>query len=82
MANRVLSYRQYYNMCGDEFQDGDIIEIHAVVWLDYANTFRFYIDPEGDWDPEEVARHGDSIGLGKEAGKALCPTATYGRHYR
>ena len=81
--SRDLTYKQYYNMCGDEFQDGDRIAVKLVCVLGYGGDYAIYLGTT-DMTDDQVARNGDKLysDSGDEVGMALFPNAVYDKHYR
>ena len=80
---RKLSYKDYYNMCGEEFQDGDQISVKLVVVLGDGKDYAIYLGTT-DMSDDEVAQNGDKIyqSNGKKVADAVFHSATYKRFYR
>ena len=68
---RVLTFQQYYNMRGEEFQVGDMVGVRVVAWVGYCNTWAAYSGPAG-WTDRQIAMSGDKIRY--EAARGLFPT--------
>jgi hypothetical protein len=83
--SRLLDYKDYYHMPGQDFQPLDVIELRLVLVLGYGNDYAIYYAPEADgWDARRIAHEGDKLDAirGPEVAKRMFSTAVHGRHYR
>ena len=69
--NRMLTYGEYYQMRGGEFQLGDRVAVRVVAVVGYDEDWAAYAGLS-EWSDYRIANTGDKISY--EAARGLFPT--------